>query len=277
VRAVILVVLCALGAAAWAEPRSFTTSDGVRLQYLDEGAGETLLFVPGWLMPAEIWRRQIDHFAQSYRVVAFDPRSQGASQIAASGNEIRRRTGDLYELIEHLQVPRVVLVGWSLGVLEALLYVNTYGDERLAALVLVDNSVGETPPQKGDMEIRYGSKRDRRADMSLYVGALFRTPQPPAYLEWLTTETLRAPPEVGVSLLTIPYTRAFWRASVYQTRKPLLYMVSASLDGQARTLQRKRMGTSIEVFADAGHALFVDEHERFNNVLQSFLQKTLAP
>jgi non-heme chloroperoxidase len=277
VRAFVFSVLCTFCALAQAESRSFTSSDGIRLHYLDEGAGETLLFVPGWLMPAEIWRRQIDHFSRDYRVVAFDPRSQGASQVAATGNEIRRRTADLHELIEHLQAPRVVLVGWSLGVLESLLYLNNYGDARLAALVLVDNSVGETPPQKGDTEIRYGSKRDRRRDMALYVGALFRTPQPPAYLDWLTTETLRAPPEVGVSLLAIPYARSFWRASVYQTRKPLLYVVTASLDGQARSLHRKRTGTSIEVFADAGHALFVDEHERFNNVLQVFLQKTLAP
>ena len=276
-RALVFSVLCTICALSHAESRSFTSSDGIRLHYLDEGAGETLLFVPGWLMPAEIWRRQIDHFSRDYRVVAFDPRSQGASQIAATGNEIRRRTADLHELIEHLQAPRVVLVGWSLGVLESLLYLNTYGDARLAALVLVDNSIGETPPQKGDTEIRYGIKRDRRRDMALYVGALFRTPQPPAYLDWLTTETLRAPPEVGVSLLAIPYARSFWRASVYQTRKPLLYVVTASLDGQAQTLHRKRTGTSIEVFADAGHALFVDEHERFNNVLQVFLQKTLAP
>jgi non-heme chloroperoxidase len=249
----------------------------VQLHYLDEGAGETLLFVPGWLMPAEIWRRQIDHFSREYRVVAFDPRSQGASQVAVSGNDIRRRAEDLHELIEHLQAPRLVLVGWSLGVLEALLYVSTRGDSRLAALVLVDNSIGETPPQKDDTAIRYGSKRDRRRDMALYVGALFRTPQPPAYLDWLTAETLRAPPEVGTSLLAIPYARSFWRASVYQTRKPLLYAVTASLDGQARTLHKKRSGTSIEVFADAGHALFVDDHERFNHVLQDFLQKTLAP
>jgi non-heme chloroperoxidase len=273
----VLLLLSALAFPALAESRSFTSSDGVRLHYLDEGAGETLLFVPGWLMPAEIWRRQIDHFARGYRVIAFDPRSQGASQVATSGNEIRRRAEDLHELIEQLQAPRLVLVGWSLGVLEALLYLTTRGDARIAALVLVDNSIGETPPQKGDADIRYGTQRDRRRDMAVYVAALFRKPQPPAYLEWLTDETLRAPPGVGASLLAIPYARSFWRASVYQTRKPLLYVVTPSLDGQARTLQRKRPNTSTAVFADAGHALFVDDHERFNHVLQDFLQKALAP
>jgi pimeloyl-ACP methyl ester carboxylesterase len=53
-------------------------------------------------------------------------------------------------------------------------------------------------------------------------------------------------------------------------------MVTASLNGQAQTLHRNRKDTSIEVFADAGHALFVDEPERFNAVLEGFLDRTLA-
>src|SRR6185503_5658274 len=86
VRAFLLAILVAACPPAWCE--NFTTSDGVRLRYIDEGAGETLLFVPGWLMPAEIWRPQIDYFARKYRVIALDPRSQGDSQIAESGNNV---------------------------------------------------------------------------------------------------------------------------------------------------------------------------------------------
>ena len=248
----------------------------MRLHYIDEGAGETLLFIPGWVMPAEIWRRQIDHFARNYRVIALDPRSQGRSEVAQWGNDIRRHAEDLNELILHLQSPRVVLVGWSLGALEALLYLKTHGDEKLAALVVVDNSVGEAPPQSGDATIEYRGPRDRQREMGQFVAAMFRSPQPPEYLAWLTAEALRTPPEAGAKLLAIPYPRSFWRSAVYQTRKALLYMVTASLNGQAQTLHRNRKDTSIEVFADAGHALFVDEPERFNAVLEGFLDRTLA-
>jgi microsomal epoxide hydrolase len=265
---------CIVGDCIADEARFFTTSDGVRLHYVEVGRGETLLFVPGWLMPAEIWRPQIDYFSRSYRVIAFDPRSQGDSQIAASGNNIRRRADDLNELIAHLQSGRVVLIGWSLGVLEALLYVKTYGDDRVAALVLVDNSVGEWPPQSGDPDIPYQRPRERKRDMATFVGSMFRSSPPADYLAWLTDETLRTPPQVGASLLAIPYRGAFWRSAVYETRKPLLYAVTASLRGQAETLQRKRSDTFIEVFANAGHALFVDEPERFNASLTAFLDRS---
>ena len=247
----------------------------MRLHYITEGSGETLLFVPGWSMPAEIWRYQIAHFSRKYRVVALDPRSQGDSQVAKSGNAMQRRAEDLNDLIEHLRAPRVVLIGWSLGVLEALMFISMHGDSKVAALVFVDNSVGEEPGQRGDAAIRYEGPRDRQREMATFVGSMFKTARPADYLEWLTTEAMRTPPEVGASLLSIRYPRAYWRSAVHQTRKPLLYAVTPSLKGQADSLMRKRKGqTSIEIFSGAGHALFVDEHERFNASLDAFLDRT---
>lgn len=247
----------------------------MRLHYIDAGVGETLLFVPGWLMPAEIWRRQIDYFSRRYRVIALDPRSQGESQLAPSGNGIRRRAEDLHDLIEHLQAGRVVLIGWSLGVLEALLYVNTRGDAKVAALVLVDNSVGENPPQQGGKTFPGRRQEERHLEVADFVSAIFNSPQSPEYLAWLTAQALRTPPQAAASLFPIPYPRTFWRSAVHKTRKPLLYAVTAGLQGQADTLRRKRKGTTIELFPDAGHALFVDEDVRFNSVLDAFLAGTL--
>jgi microsomal epoxide hydrolase len=226
-------------------------------------------------MPAAIWRDQIKFFARKYRVIAFDPRSQGDSQVAPSGNNIQRRAEDLNDLIEHLQSRRVVLVGWSLGVLEALLYIKTHGDDKLAALVFVDNSVGEEPPPQGGATIPDRGPRDREREVADFVRAMFKSPQSPEYLTWLTGEAMRTPFEASLSLASIPHPRTFWRSIIYKTRKPLLYAVTTSLKGQADNLRRKRKGTSIEVFADAGHALFVDDHERFNSALDAFLDKTL--
>ena len=276
---VLLFFMCACGvgpgSCAAAESHYFTSSDGVRLHYIAEGAGETLLFVPGWLMPAAIWRNQIEFFARKYRVIAFDPRSQGDSQVAPSGNNIGRRAEDLNDLIEHLRSGRVVLVGWSLGVLETLLYIKTHGDDKVAALVFVDNSVGEEPIPEGGAAIPDRDPRNREREVADFVRAMFKSSQSPEYLTWLTGEAMRTPFEASLSVVSIPYPRTFWRSIIYKTRKPLLYAVTTSLKGQADNLKRKRKRTSIEVFADAGHALFVDDPERFNSALDAFLDKTL--
>ena len=105
-----------LHAAATVKSEFFTTSDGVKLHYLESGAGPTILFVPGWTMPANIWQPQIEYFSRNYHVVAIDPRSQGDSDKTPDGNYPGRRAQDYKELIDHLGGSPVVMVGWSLAV-----------------------------------------------------------------------------------------------------------------------------------------------------------------
>src|SRR5207249_872295 len=136
---------------ARAADRYFQTSDGVRLHYIEASPrpGPTnnlsIVFVPGWTMPAWIWQPQIAAFSRQYHVVAFDPRGQGESEIASDGYEPFRRGLDIAELLRECCGNQVLLVGWSLGVLDSLAYVSQSPDARLAGLVLVDNSVGENP------------------------------------------------------------------------------------------------------------------------------------
>src|SRR6185436_7541562 len=88
--------------------RYFRSSDGVRLHYLEAGRGPTLLFVPGWTMPADIFEAQIDYFSKSYRVIAFDPRGQGKSTVARYGYTAQRRARDIGEMIEKVGEPVVL-------------------------------------------------------------------------------------------------------------------------------------------------------------------------
>lgn len=254
-----------------AAAHEFRASDGVRLHYSEQGTGETVVLVPGWTMPASIWAPQIDFLSKRYRVIAFDPRSQGASAVAKAGHTMDRRARDIGELIGRLGVPRVVLVGWSLGVLETLHYVQTQGDAKVAGLVLVDNSVGEDPPPVRGGDFMQRLRADRNAAMAQFVRDMFRSEQPTAYLDALTAQALKTPYKASVDLLTIKQSRDYWRAAVYGTQKPVLYVVTPRLRGQAENLQRKRPATRSEVFENAGHALFVDEPERFNGLLDGFL------
>lgn len=280
-----LTVLAAPGSARaqsypGAADRYFTSSDGVRLHYLEAGspARPTLVLVPGWTMPAWIWGPQITAFSRNYRVIAFDPRGQGLSEVAPSGYQHVRRGQDIADLIEAAGARQVVVVGWSLGVLDTLAYVHEQGDRRIAGLVLVDNSVGEEPapvPSRGAK--RSGPPPDHEAYMRSFVQSMFRKPQDPAYLEALTDATLVTPVYASRALLAYPVPRTYWREAVYASAKPVLYAVRPAFYAQAMNLQRYRPNTEIELFAEAGHALFVDEAFRFNALVQDFLAKRVWP
>jgi non-heme chloroperoxidase len=262
------------------QSRFFVTSDGVRLHYIEAGlrTGHTIVFVPGWTMPAWIWEPQVQAFAQRYHVVAFDPRGQGDSDAPPSGYEPGRRGQDIAELIANLVPVPVLLVGWSLGVLDTLAYVRSHGDLKVAGLVLVDNSVGEEPPPPTAARRPVAPALPHEVAMHRFVKGMFRRRQSEAYLDRLTEATLRTPERASRALLNYPLPRSYWRETLYSTDKPVLYVVRPGwLAEQAANLARNRPGTQVAVFSDCGHALFVDDAARFNALLAGFLGRTVWP
>jgi non-heme chloroperoxidase len=282
----LLVLFAGLGQAA-AQPlppvqsRYFETSDGVRLHYLEAGpqGAHVLLFVPGWTMPAWIWAPQIAAFSRYYHVVAFDPRGQGDSDVPATGYEPGRRGQDIAELVTHLEPVPVVVIGWSLGVLDTLAYIHTNGDNLVAGLVLVDNSVGEEPapipvpppPPHRHLPVSH------EAAMRRFVEGMFRRPQSATYLDELTEATLHTPLFASRALLSYPVPRSYWREAIYATSKPVLYVVRPSFAAQAANLESRRPNTETALFTDAGHALFIDDAARFDALLASFLHRRVWP
>ena len=260
--------------AAQAADGHFTTSDGVRLHYLEAGRGRTIIMVPGWTMPAWIFSAQIAELSRSWHVVALDPRSQGDSEIAPSGHEPFRRGRDIAELLDHLEARDALLLGWSLGVLDALSYVHQFGDGRLAGLVLVDNSVGEEPAPKAipRPKQRRGKPVPREISMRRFVQGMFAVAPPRAYIDRLTEAALRTPPAAAAALLAYPVPRSFWRDAVHSTDKPVLYVVTPRWSAQAASLEAHRANAQSTVMRHVGHAMFVDDPARFDAVLTQFIR-----
>jgi microsomal epoxide hydrolase len=255
--------------------RYFRASDGVRLHVLETSAEDVaraapvLAFIPGWSMPASIWEHQLRALGSRYRTAALDPRGQGGSEIPAGGYTLERRTRDIAEFVA--RYPKVVLIGWSLGALECLQYVHAQGHDAVAALVLVDSSVGEQPPP-AEGNFTAGLKRDRAKTVASFVRAIFRSPRPPEQIRQLVEGALRLPLQASIDLLSYPEPREHWRDIAWAFSGPLLYVVTPQFAEQAKNLARHRPGTRIEVFERAGHALFVDEPQRFDALIEDFLR-----
>ena len=209
------------------------------------------------------------------RVAALDPRGQGESELPSSGFDIDRRSEDLHEFVSRYR--RVVVVAWSLGALEALHYLSKHGHSRVAALAIVDSSVGEGPaqaPRPPGTGFIDELRRNRESAVESFVRAIFRQPMAEAEVLALRDSALRMPLDASISLFPSLIPREHWRRIVHDFRKPLLYVVTPQFSGQATHLRKSRPGTRVAVFRDAGHALFVDEADRFNELLTEFLRSS---
>jgi non-heme chloroperoxidase len=106
---------------------------------------------------------------------------------------------------------------------------------------------------------------------------MFHRPQPPSYLMRLTNAALHTPPAASRLLLAYPVPRSYWKEAVYAAKVPLLYVIRPRWVAQGENLMRNRPETDVEVFSDAGHALFVDEPARFDSVTETFLRRRVWP
>lgn len=240
------------------------------------GAHESpsILFVPGFTMPAWIWENQIAHFSANYHVVVMDLRSQGESSKTGEGDYPAAHARDIKAVIDLLHLAPVVLVGWSMGVSEVAAYVDQFGTSGLAGIVLVDGvaSLDLTPEHiKGSIEFLKGLQTNRAQMTDGFVRSMFRKPQSEEYLQKLIKASLATPTDSAIAIGLATFTTDN-RPAVAKINKPTL-IVGANKDlvPQFQEMQKSIPGARFELFDDAGHALFVDDADKFNTLLDEFL------
>ncbi len=253
--------------------RGMRTSDGVNLSVVEFAAPNarrdlTIALIPGWCMPAAIWAEQIAAFGRHYHTIALDPRGQGESEVPQDGYNFARRAADVHEFLAPYR--NVLLVGWSLGALEALKYAHQYGEDKLACLALIDSSVGEMPVPPPGSGFLDALREDRDKALDEFVRAMYARPRTEDEYAALLKDIKRMPLESSIALLSSGIAREHWRAIAHAFAKPLLYVVTPQFAEQAANLKKNRPGTRVELFEEAGHALFADEPERFNALLMAF-------
>jgi pimeloyl-ACP methyl ester carboxylesterase len=101
---------------------------------------------PGWTCSADFFTHQLAGLADVADVIAYDPRGHGGSDKPTTGNNFAQRGRDLAALLDELGLGRVVLMGWSFGVFDVLSYIRDHGTDRVAGVVLCD----ETPTCPAD-------------------------------------------------------------------------------------------------------------------------------
>jgi non-heme chloroperoxidase len=258
-----------------------TTSDGVRIHYVEAGKGNAIVFVPGWRMPGWIWQKQIDDLSKKYRVIAVDPRSQGESDKPTYGQLPEARARDYKELVDQLGLKQPVLIGWSMGCEELLSYVEQFGDDGISGLVLVDGLV----PSKQNPEIvsvlaqwTHQLQQDRQKEADVFVRAMFKQPQPEDYIQRLKVATLKVPTDTAVAMLYDTISVTDFSSAFARINRPILFAYEPALQPNADFLKAE-LGDKVrlERFDEDGHALFVDNPVRFNRIVDEYIQSLPKP
>ncbi|MFI1912708.1 alpha/beta fold hydrolase [Nocardia sp. NPDC020380] len=109
---------------------------GVRLHYVDGGAGAPLLLLGGWPQTWWQWHKVMPALAQRYRVIAVDLRGMGGSGKPAAGYDKKTMAADIRALVTHLGLASVSIAGHDIGAMVAYAYAANYpgATEKIALL-----------------------------------------------------------------------------------------------------------------------------------------------
>jgi non-heme chloroperoxidase len=252
------------------------TSDGVRIHYLEAGSGRPIVFIPGWTMPAWIWQKQIDEFSKHYHVIAVDPRSQGESDKPTFGHLPETRSRDYKELVDQLGLKRPVLVGWSMGCGELVKYAEQFGADNVGGFVLVDGLlIDKLSPEMFGFVAGWMNQlqQDRQKQADGFVRSMFKKPQPEDYLKRIIDASTQVPADTATVLIYDMIAVKDFSPGLARMNRPVLFMYQPETQLTADYLKLKlRDNVLLEQFDGDGHALFVDDPEKFNHVLENFLQ-----
>jgi microsomal epoxide hydrolase len=254
----------------------FKTSDGIRIHYLEAGSGRPIVFIPGWTMPGWIWQKQIDEFSKKYRVIAVDPRSQGESEQPTSGHLPETRARDYKELVDHLSLKQPVLVGWSMACGELVKYAEQFGTDNVGAWVLVDGYLSDKPSPEmfaGISGWMNQLQQDRQKQADGFVHSMYKKPQPDDYLKRVVDASVHVPADTAVVLIYNMITVKDFSAGLARMNRPVLFAYQPESQPTADYLKSKLADKlRLERFDGDGHALFVDDPEKFNHMLEEFVQ-----
>lgn len=116
-------------------PHMFASVNGTTLNYRSIGEGPPVVFVHGLGGSANVWHGVMEAMKQHHHCLAMDLRGHGRSD-AGGTISVENLAKDVEQLIRHLELPTVTLVGHSMGTL-IVQYLAQTKPELVNKIVLV--------------------------------------------------------------------------------------------------------------------------------------------
>lgn len=256
---------------------AYATINNIKTYYEEHGNGEPVLFIHGLGSSVADWKLQIDFFSKEFKVIAYDIRGHGLSETSSSKFSIVNLADDGATLLRSLSGKPAHVVGISLGGMIA--YQLAVSDPDVVKTLTVVNSIPEFNIANIRLRIKFWARLvilklfglrtiGKMLSKKLFPGEKFEALRKEFVIKWSKNNkraylnTLKA--MKGWSI----------RNQLELIRCPTL-IIASEFDYTSSELKQyyAKMISNVKLvmIKNSRHALPVEEPEKFNDVLQSFL------
>jgi len=269
-----------------------TILNGARIYYQEHGQGFPLVLAHGLGGDHAMWLAQAPVFKTKYRVVLWDCRGHGRSEVTADGYSIEQYVEDQSALLRHLGIKRAHIGGLSMGGWIAWSFAIAH-PEATVSLVLSDSAgvqTGMSQEQRDqakklfEVSAAIAEKKGRgpilENTLALMFSAKFLKEKPE--LVALVRKQILADPGLGYAR-AIRGLFAHWDQSGAEEVNDRLARISVPtliLAGELdqltplptqQALQRAIPNSRLEVIPGAGHVPCIEQPELWNKLVLEFL------
>ncbi|MGO1070500.1 3-oxoadipate enol-lactonase [Lysobacter sp. CA199] len=152
-----------------------TVGDGVRIAYRFDGdADKPVLVLSNSIgTTVQMWDAQIPALTRHFRVLRYDTRGHGGSDVPAGAYSLDRLGRDAIELLDALRIERAHFLGLSLGGMIGQ-WLGVHAPERIDRLILSNTSAYLGPAGQWDQRIAAVLQApDMRETAQMFLGNWF--------------------------------------------------------------------------------------------------------
>jgi 3-oxoadipate enol-lactonase len=255
-------------------------ANGIDIAYRIDGQtapdAPVLILSNSLMSSAAMWDDTMPALTDKFRVVRYDKRGHGGSQVTPAPYSIAQLAGDLVGLMDALGIAKAHLAGLSMGGMICQ-YVGAHHPERVLSLGLCDTA-SEMPP-RALWEDRFATAR-AQGIAGLVDGTIKRwfvagfPEREPAKIEAVRAMILATPLEGYLGCASAVRDMA-QTTMLLKITAPTLVLVGredpACTVEQSTVLHRMIAHSSLQIIDHAAHLSNIEQPAIFNRILRSFL------
>ncbi len=256
-----------------------------RLYLTDRGEGEPVLLITGWTISSAVFDPVADHYTDTMRVVAYDHRGTGRSDIWPTWVSIAMLAADAARVLDDRGIAAAHVVGLSMGAAVAIELALRMPD-RVKSLILVGGTAGgpaTTLPGLAQAGGALGTLvRDTVSNRYPWPAAMlfsqrFRDEHPDEVAAYMPAFAAHRAPPWAAWAQTVAVSCFGRSGSLGAISAPALVLHGGAdvmtPPGNARTLARGIPDAELRIVEGAGHAVPLEHPELSARIVGDFVAR----
>lgn len=258
--------------------------NGISLYYEDTGPEPQipLVFVHGFPFNSATWQPQWDAFQGIHRLVRYDQRGHGRTEVGDGQFPLELFVDDLIGLMDHLKVPKAIFCGLSMGGYVSLRLAERNPD-RMAGLILADTK-SEADPNPVKISRAESIKTIKNKSLSEFCETFLKSvlasetfTLSPSKVEAIRQIIMGNNPLGVCGTLLALAGRTDTSAALTAIQVPTLILVGEKDNVTPKEFSEKMKAAiphaELAVIPAAGHLSNFENPEEFNKPLRQFIEK----